>query len=111
MVDERLTTAIWVLAYIAVGVIYDVQMFEQGAVATISQIWLWINQHCWAVTFVSAFVFGVCQQHVSVPRTGPLVQPWLPPVSFFTTAAAWTPIYWLGMYVAYLCLSQLPNQD
>jgi hypothetical protein len=88
----------------------DLFAFGYGATATISQGWLTANRRCWILTYVLVFWTGVLQQHVSVPRNPG--QPDDPTFLVFARQVAlWTPVWWLGCYVAYLRLSQLPNVD
>ena len=109
---EKFVTGLWLVAYIAIGVIYDIQMFETGAVATISQVWLSVNKRFWAVTFVSAFLFGVLQRHVSVPIVGlSRLQTYSPPAEFYLHLTQFLFIAAIGYYVGYLYLSQYGAVD
>lgn len=107
--DDQMKWTMGLISLLAAGLIaaIDSFAFQAGARATISQVWLALNRRCWALTYILAILVGILLQHVSVARD--LNHGVNPP--FWRQALLWTPFFWLGLWLGYRFLYQLPNVD
>ena len=86
---------------------FDVFAFENGARATISQVWLAASQRFAPLSLLLAVGMGLLLQHLSVardPKHG------LDP-AFWPHVVLWLPFFVLGCWIGFRWLYQLPTQD
>lgn len=104
---QKETMFVITVLLVALVAAIDAFAFENGAFATISQTWLSINRKHWWLTYLTVAFVGGLLQHLAVAQDP--AHGLTPP--FWRQALLWTPAFWVGAWVSWKWLYQLPNVD